>query len=380
MKKPAMTLALLLAAAPASAQLGAALGKLNKAADTAQQFQNLKISDADERKIGDAVSLHLRETYGVYQDKDVTKYVTLLGTVLAQASSRPSLNWEFIVLDTDGVNAFAAPGGIIHVTRGALGLAKTEAELAGVLGHEITHVTEKHTIGSIQKSKQLSFVTDQVPKGGLTQDLITKISEVAYDDIWKNKYDRNDENEADRLGVELANKAGYAPDGLSKVLTKIAERNKDQQEPNGMFASHPQLKDRIAKIGETITARKLAATALVASRYTKAITFDAKPLAEVAAGAADARGLAGSSDGKTAKKEDEKKDDKDKDKKEGKGGLFGGKLPLSKGNESKSSQTVASAGARGGVPDRDSPGGPNKNKVVISVTADEVSAFKKGIA
>ena len=85
------------------------------------------------------------------------------------------MNWEFIVLDTDGVNAFAAPGGIIHVTRGALGLAKTEAELAGVLGHEITHVTEKHTIGSIQKSKQLSFVTDQVPKSGLTQDLITKI-------------------------------------------------------------------------------------------------------------------------------------------------------------------------------------------------------------
>jgi Zn-dependent protease with chaperone function len=384
MKRPAMALTLLLAAAPASAQFGGALGKLNKAADTAQQFKDLKISEVDERKIGDAVSLHLRETYGVYQDKDVTKYVTLLGTVLARASSRPALNWEFIVLDTDGVNAFAAPGGIIHVTRGALGLAKTEAELAGVLGHEITHVTEKHTINSIQKSKQVSFVTDQVPKGGLTQDLIAKISEVAYEDIWNNKFDRNDENEADRVGVELANKAGYAPDGLSTVLTKIAERNKEQQEPNGMFASHPQLKDRIAKIGETITARKLAATALVASRYTKAITFDAKPLAEVAAGSADARGLAGSSDGKSAKKEDEKKDDKEKDKdkekKESKGGLFGGKLGLSKGTESKSSQTVASAGARGGVPDRDSPGGSNKNKVVVTVTADEISGFKKGIA
>jgi predicted Zn-dependent protease len=260
-----MALALLLAAAPASAQFGGALGKLNKAADTAQQFKDLKISEADERKIGMRSSPAARNVRRV-SGKEVTKYVTLLGTVLAQASSRPTLNWEFIVLDTDGVNAFAAPGGIIHVTRGALGLAKTEAELAGVLGHEITHVTEKHTIGSIQKSKKISFVTDQVPKGGLTQDLITKISEVAYDDIWKNKYDRNDENEADRLGVELANKAGYAPDGLSTVLTKIAERNKDQQEPNGMFASHPQLKDRIAKIGETITGRKLAATALVASR------------------------------------------------------------------------------------------------------------------
>ena len=80
------------------------------------------MSDADERKIGDVVSLKLREEFGVYQDKEVTKYVTLVGTVLAQASARPDLNWEFIVLDTDGVNAFAAPGGIMHITRGALGL------------------------------------------------------------------------------------------------------------------------------------------------------------------------------------------------------------------------------------------------------------------
>ena len=87
---------------------------------------------------GEQVSLQIRNTFGVFQDKEVTKYVTLVGTVLAQASSRPGLNWEFIVLDTDGVNAFAAPGGIVHITRGALGLAKTEAELAGVLGHEIT--------------------------------------------------------------------------------------------------------------------------------------------------------------------------------------------------------------------------------------------------
>ncbi len=381
MRNSIFALALMLAASPASAQFAGVLDKLNKGADAAQKFKDLKISEADERKIGEAVSLKLRETYGVFQDKDVTKYVVLLGTVLAQASSRPNLNWEFIVLDTDGVNAFAAPGGIIHITRGALGLARTEAELAGVLGHEITHVTEKHTINSIQKSKTLSFASDQLPKGGLTQDIITKVAEAAYADIWNNKFDRNDENEADRVGIELANKAGYAPNGLGTLLTKIADRNKEQQEPNGMFASHPQLKDRISNIGQTITQRKLAATALVASRYTKTITFDAKPLAEVAAGAEGARGLAGSSDGKTAKKEDEKKDDKEnKDKKEGKGGLFGGKLGLSKGGESKSSQTVASAGARGGVPDRDAVGGPNKNKLTVTVTPDEVAAFKKGIA
>ena len=76
------------------------------------------MSDAEERKIGEQVSLKLREHFGVYQDEAVTKYVTLVGTVLAQASTRPNLDWQFIVLDTDGVNAYAAPGGIVHITRG----------------------------------------------------------------------------------------------------------------------------------------------------------------------------------------------------------------------------------------------------------------------
>jgi predicted Zn-dependent protease len=375
MKIAIATLAAILAAAPASAQLGGALGKLNKAADTAEKAKGLKISEADERKIGEQVSLQIRDTFGVYQDKEVTRYVTLLGTLLAQASSRPNLNWEFIVLDTDGVNAFAAPGGIIHVTRGALGLAKTEAELAGVLGHEITHITEKHTIESIQKSNMVGMGVDQAGKGGLAQEAIAKIVEQAYKNVLNNKFDRNEELEADRLGVVLADKAGYAPAALSTLLTKIADRNKDQKEPNGMFASHPQLDDRIAKIKQAVTAQKLAATALVAARYTKTITFDAKPITAIALVADGSRGLAGGS-GSTAKKEDEKKDEKDTKK----GGMFGGKLGLSKGSEAKSSQTVASAGARGGVPDRDAVGGPNKSKVTVTVTPAEVAAFAKGIA
>ncbi|MEO7271515.1 MAG: M48 family metalloprotease [Vicinamibacterales bacterium] len=375
MKTAIVMLAAVLAATPASAQFGGALGKLNKAADTAEKAKGLKISEADERKIGDQVSLQIRDSFGVYQDKEVTKYVTLLGTLLAQASSRPTLNWEFIVLDTDGVNAFAAPGGIVHITRGALGLAKNEAELAGMLGHEITHVTEKHTINSIQKSNMVGIGTDQVGKGGLLQEAIAKVAEQAYKNVLNNKFDRNEENEADKLGIALANKAGYAPNGLGTLLTKISDRNKDQKEPNGMFASHPQLTDRVGKIKQTITTEKLTATAMVAARYTKTITFDAKPITAIAVIADGSRGLAGGS-GSTAKKEDEKKDEKDTKK----GGMFGGKLGLSKGSEAKSSQTVASAGARGGVPDRDAVGGPNKSKVNVTVTPGEVAAFKKGIA
>ncbi len=81
------------------------------------------------------------------------------------ASTRPALPWTFIVLDTDGVNAFAAPGGYVHITRGALALIQDEAELAGVLGHEIIHVTEKHTIKSMQKSKAVQMGASETLSG-----------------------------------------------------------------------------------------------------------------------------------------------------------------------------------------------------------------------
>src|SRR3954468_14691274 len=151
-------------APPAHAQLGA-LGKIkkgaDKAADAKQKLDDLTFSEQEERQIGEQVSVKLRQRFGVMQDAGVTKYVSLVGSVLGQASSRPALDWKFIVLDTDGVNAYAAPGGFIHVTRGLLGLLKNESELAGVLGHEITHVTQKHTITAIQRSKMTSEASKQ---------------------------------------------------------------------------------------------------------------------------------------------------------------------------------------------------------------------------
>ena len=142
--------ALTLGARPAAAQLGGITGALNKAANV-KKIADLKVTDAEERQIGQAVSDKMVETFGVYQDANVTKYVTLVGAVLALQSPRPGLDWQFVVLDTEGVNAFAAPGGFIHITKGLLGLMKDEAELAGVLAHEIIHVTEKHTVNAIQK-------------------------------------------------------------------------------------------------------------------------------------------------------------------------------------------------------------------------------------
>jgi len=160
-----LTLALLALPATLQARPAPGSGQLGQILKRAQQFKDVEISDDEEQQLGQAVSERIRKRYGVVQDPAIHKYVTLLGSVLAQASTRPNLAWRFIVLDTDGVNALAAPGGYIHVTRGALSLMKSEAELAGVLGHEIIHVTEKHTIRAIQKGKLVQMGADETLSG-----------------------------------------------------------------------------------------------------------------------------------------------------------------------------------------------------------------------
>jgi beta-barrel assembly-enhancing protease len=376
----AVVVILAVGAGPAHAQFGALNDALNKAAKV-KKIADLKVTDAEERQIGQEVSDKMVETFGVYQDVNVTKYVTLVGAVLAQNSSRPGLNWQFVVLDTDGVNAFAAPGGFVHITRGLLGLIKDEAELAGVLGHELIHVTEKHTVNAIQKGGTFQLAADEVSaSGGMTQELVARLAQAAYSDVLNNKFSRNDENEADEKGVQLANKVGYAPMGLTSVLTKLVERNKDAKEPNGLFASHPVIKDRITNIEKTIREKKLTATATVQPRYAKNITFDVKPVTAIATVPEGSRGLAGGEEKKPADSNDASKKEEPKKEEPKKSGGMLSRLRPGGGSQAQQSQTVASAGARGVNPDRDAVGGPNKNRVSVKITPGDIAEFQKGIA
>jgi beta-barrel assembly-enhancing protease len=332
-------LAALGAASPASAQIGSIL---NKAATAKQQ---LVISEADEIKIGTDVSAQLREKYGVVQDQAVHKYVTLVGSVLASQSSRPNLPWTFIVLDTDGINAFAAPGGFIHITRGALSILKNEAELADILGHEISHVTRKHAINAIQKSNAVGMAGDAAKV-----DLVKQLSDAVYKIVIEGSYNRSDEMDADKNGIALANASGYAPTGLGDFLTRLDARNKNQPDRNGLFASHPDMQARLDGLTKEIKTEKLAATAMVAARYAKNITYTPVP--------PPAGSDAPASSGGTL----------------GLGGLS------SLGKDKNSNQSVSSGGSRGVNTERDAKGGPNKAAVVVTVTAAEVQDFRKGIA
>jgi predicted Zn-dependent protease len=382
-----VVVASLAAAAPAEAQFGKILDSANKAKDAKDKFDAINMSDADERKIGDEVSAKLRSHFGVFQDKEVTLYVALVGTTLAKASTRPNLNWQFIVLDTDGVNAYAAPGGLVHITRGLLGLMKSEAQLADVLGHEITHVTAKHTVHAIQKANMVQLGAEQTKGSSLAGEAVSKLSEASYKILFENKFDRNDEMEADRVGIAIASKSGYSPSALSDVLKALDARNTNAAQPNGLFASHPDTQARLDGIAKTIKEQKLAGTATVAARYKEYIRWDAKPVADITTVDAGAKGLTGgsspasSSSASTEKKDDEK--DKDKDKKEAeqpkKKGGFLNKMNLSGGSQAQSSQTVASAGGRAVGNDNNAKGGSNPQIVGVTITPADLEAFKKGI-
>jgi predicted Zn-dependent protease len=368
-----LVVALMATATPASAQFGG----LTKALETGMKLKDLQISEEEERQIGSLVSEKIRQRYGVVQDKAIHRYVGLVGATLAATSTRPGLAWHFIVLDTDGVNAFAAPGGFIHVTRGALALIRTEAELAGVLGHELVHVTEQHTIKAIKKSNAKDLGLDMAPGSGLTQAVLSKIADRAADMVLAG-FGRGEELESDEQGLALANRAGYAPSGLGAFLTRLSERNKEAAERRGLFASHPEMKERLDRLDKQVTRDKLAATAVLEDRYRTSVPYEPKAQTEIAQVDAGAAGLTGG--GKNTASSTPSSNDKgasasnEAPKKKG----FGlSSLMKPAGEEKKSAQVTGSGGARGVDPERNAKGGSNPALVAVVITKADLTTFKQ---
>ena len=362
----------LVLASPAHAQLGG----LMKGAQVAKKVADLNISEEQEHQIGAQVSQNIRQRYGVVQDAAVHKYVTLVGAALAVSSTRPGIDWQFIVLDTDGVNAFAAPGGFVHITRGALGLLKNESELAGVLGHEIIHITEKHTINAIKKSKAKDLGTDLAPGGGLTKAALSKLADAATEAVLMG-FGRGEELESDTRGLALTNTVGYDPRGLGGFLSALKARNSGATEKQGLFASHPEMDERLKKLDKTIADQKMSATATLDVRYKKFISYKTPAQAGIATVAAGSAGLAGgtsSKGGQAAQKTDAKADEEPK--KKGRFGGLAGKL-TGGGDEKKQAQVTGSGAGRGVNTEKDAKGGSNPALVAVKITMADITAFKK---
>lgn len=225
---------------------------LGKALDAKSGFNLGKTSQQDEIRIGREIAGNLLGAAPLVKDEDLQKYVNQVGRWVAGQSERPDLPWHFGVIESEDINAFAAPGGYVMLTRGLYRKLKNEAELAGVLGHEIGHVIKKHHLKLLQKSQLLNLgagvLGDSVGKGN---DSIKKLIGSGAE-ICARSLDKDAEFEADRIGMVLGARAGYDPYGLPEVLQEIGHVGKNDSSVALLFKTHPSPDDRLTKLGEAV--------------------------------------------------------------------------------------------------------------------------------
>ena len=230
------------------------------------------MSESQEVQVGRSEDPKVRQEYGVYDNAALQQYVNEVGQKLARHSHRPGLDYHFLVVDSPEVNAFALPGGYVYITRGILAYLNSEAELAAVLGHEIGHVTARHSVQQLSAATAAqvgaSILQIFVPqaRGGLGDTAVNLLGGALL-----SGYGREHELEADRLGAEYLARTGYDPQAMVKVVGVLknqelfdAEVAKSEgREPrsyHGLFASHPDNDTRLQQVvGEAARFKPAAA-------------------------------------------------------------------------------------------------------------------------
>ena len=210
------------------------------------------LSEQEERQLGFQTEQSVVEEYGVYDNPSLQRYVQGVAMPLARVSHRPTLDWQFQVMDSPVVNAFAAPGGYIFVTRGLLAAVNDEAELAGVLAHEIGHVTARHSARNYSQSLLAGLgVQLGTALAGSYGNLVGPLLEVGTGMLFL-KYSRDDERQADALGVEYAAKGGYDTNRMADFFVTLQSQETLEGGGGGglpeWFSTHPSPVDREAAV------------------------------------------------------------------------------------------------------------------------------------
>lgn len=212
------------------------------------------MSEAQEIQLGKEMDPQVRQQMGVYEDAELQRYVSTVGMRLARASERPNLPWQFTVIDEPAVNAFALPGGYIYITRGILAFLHDEEQLAGVLGHEIGHVTARHSAQQYTQQQSagigLTLLSIFVPEARPFQGL----AETAFGLLFL-KHGRDDELQADRLGVQYAAKGGWDPAGVAgmlRTLQRLDEASGSNRGVPNFLSTHPAPGDRVQRVMEFV--------------------------------------------------------------------------------------------------------------------------------
>jgi predicted Zn-dependent protease len=213
-------------------------------------------SEKAEIAMGQDTDRQIQQQFGIYEDKDLNMYVNSIGQRMVPYSHRPNLQYHFSVLDTPVINAFAAPGGFIYVTRGILALMNSEAELAAVLGHEMGHVAARHSLKRLSGTILLSV---GLMLGSALNKDIAKVAGLAGIgmQLLFLKFSRSDEYQADSLGIRYARQAAYSPGEMLRFFTALENMSADSGGSRlpSFLSTHPLTKDRIAKVKEMVSSQ-----------------------------------------------------------------------------------------------------------------------------
>jgi predicted Zn-dependent protease len=226
---------------------------LNRALESVKNLGRaaLEIDEKQEIEIGRDMAARLLGAAPLVNDARLQRYVNNVGRWLASQTERPDLPWQFGVLDAPQVNAFAVPGGSIFVTRGLVERMKSEAELAGVLSHEIAHVLKKHHLKAIQKNAQAGLAGEALSMAMKDSNSEARTKLVGFGtEMYARGLDKSDELEADRLGIVIAARGGYDAYGLPAVLQTLQAMNPQDSGLALMFKTHPAPAERLDALGE----------------------------------------------------------------------------------------------------------------------------------
>jgi predicted Zn-dependent protease len=252
---------LMVTCAPAHGQIPDRLRRIAQGAGNIARSL-LPISTPKEIEIGRGIASTIAGRYPVATDTDLTAYVNLVGLTVAAEWPRPDIAYHFAVLETPDVNAFAAPGGYIFITRGALDLMDSESELAAVLAHEVGHVNRRHVIEQIRKSDVMRSVQSETGLSGGTLDRVVGTGSNAL----FMGLSRGDEAEADSIGLELAYSAGYDPQGLPAFVGKLASHAGEGPLAD-LMASHPDVAARLAALNRIVERQGYRGGEVLAERF-----------------------------------------------------------------------------------------------------------------
>jgi predicted Zn-dependent protease len=208
------------------------------------------VSEAQEIELGKGAAEEVAQTVGLYDNAQLQRYVSELGKAAAARSERPNLPWQFQVVDDPAVNAFALPGGFIFVTRGLMSHLTSEAQLMSVIGHEIGHVTAKHSVQQLSKAQvaQLGVVV-----GSIFSETLGQLGTAGLGLLFL-KYGRDAERQADELGFKYTVETGYEVREMPQVfatLKRVGEAAGAERLPSWM-STHPEPDERIARIEKEI--------------------------------------------------------------------------------------------------------------------------------